>query len=79
MSITHGKADRAAAPRIVADRAHEAVYERLVQEYREKHGKDPGNWSRLRDQAMAEVARNLQGKRKRHAPRLFDGIMRDQT
>ena len=74
MSITHGKADRAAAPRIVADRAHEAVYERLVQEYREKHGKDPGN-----DQAMAEVARNLQGKRKRHAPRLFDGIMRDQT
>ena len=66
-SSTEGKAGRAAPRKIVPDREHETVYERLVQEYRAKHGKDPGIWSRLLDQAKAEVASKLQGKRTRHA------------
>ena len=56
------------------DREHEAVYERLVQEYRAKHGKDPGIWSRLLDHAKAEVARKLQGKRIRQAPNYSKGL-----
>ena len=90
MSGEHSKAEfgRAAPPRVVPaarpaaqrampDRKHQVVYERLVAEYRDKHGKDPGNWSRLVDQAKAEVAAKVVGKRSRRAPRLFDGIMLD--
>ena len=80
MTCKDGKAGRAAAPRVVADREHEAVYERLVAEYRAKHGKEPGIWSKLLDQAKAEVASKLvRGTRRRNAPKLFEGIMRDLT
>ena len=65
---------RAAAPRVVADREHEAVYEGLVEEYRAKHGKDLGNWSKLLNQAKAEVARKLvRGTRRRNAPNFLKG------
>ena len=51
------------------------MYDRLVAEYRALHGKDPGNWSKLYDQAKAEVASKVSGKRQRRASKFFTGLL----
>lgn len=61
--------------RAAADREHQVVYDRLVAEYRALHGKDPGNWSKLYDQAKAEVASKVSGKRQRRASKFFTGLL----
>ena len=55
---------------------HEVVHERLIEDYKKKHSKDPSSniWYRLLEQAKAEVAAAHDGKRVRKA-RVLPGYL----
>ena len=57
--------------------AHEAIHEKLVEEYRVQHNKDPSGdvWYRLLEAAKSHAAAQVVGKRRRTAKSVPDGFV----
>ena len=57
--------------------AHEAIHEKLVEEYRVQHGEDPSGdvWYRLLEAAKSQAAAQVVGKRRRIAKSVPDGLV----